>query len=72
VCPMSPATGGGFDNSEYQRLRSDLLGVQRLRPMLPAFLRPCRDTGAFWRFIKPKFTPARNGGDTFAVNLSRR
>lgn len=52
---MSAATGAGFDNSEYQRLRSDLLAVPRLKSKLPAFLRTCRDTGAFWSFIKPKF-----------------
>ena len=52
---MSAATGGGFDDNEYQRLRSDLLAVSRLKPRLPAFLRTCRDTGAFWSFIKPKF-----------------
>jgi hypothetical protein len=52
---MSAATGGGFDNDEYQRLRSDLLAVSRLKPRLPAFLGTCRDTGAFWSFIKPKF-----------------
>jgi hypothetical protein len=52
---MSAATGGRFDDSEYQRLRGDLLAVPRLKPKLPVFLRTCRDTGAFWSFIKPKF-----------------
>jgi hypothetical protein len=52
---MSAATGGGFDNSEYQRFRGDLLAVPRLKFKLPAFLRTCRDIGAFWSFIKPKF-----------------
>ncbi len=52
---MSFATGGGFENREYQRLRSELLAVPRLRPRLPAFLNSCRDTGSFWSFIKPKF-----------------
>lgn len=28
---MSAATGGGFGNNEYQRLRGDLLAVPRLK-----------------------------------------
>jgi hypothetical protein len=32
-----------------------LLAIPRLKAKLPAFLRTCRDTGAFWSFIKPKF-----------------
>lgn len=52
---ISGATGGQFDNTEYQRLRRDLLAVPRLHAKLPSFLRTCRDTGSFWSFIKPKF-----------------
>ena len=52
---MRHATGGQFENSDYQRLRGDLLAVSGLKSKLPAFLRTCRDTEAFWSFIKPKF-----------------
>lgn len=52
---ISAATGGVFDNSDFQCLRGDLLAVPQLKSKLPSFLRTCRDTGAFWSFIKPKF-----------------
>ncbi len=50
---MAAATGGAFSNDEYQQLRKELLAVPRLKEHLPAFLRTCRDTGAFLSFIKP-------------------
>lgn len=52
---MNAATGGSFDDGEYQRLRSELLAFPSLKSKLPAFLRTCRDTRAFWSFIKLKF-----------------
>jgi hypothetical protein len=50
---IAAATGGGFSNEEYQRLRKELLAVPRVKEQLPSFLRTCRDTSAFWSFIKP-------------------
>lgn len=50
---IAAATGGGFSNKEYQRLRKELLAIPRVKEQLPSFLRTCRDTGAFWSFIKP-------------------
>jgi Abortive infection C-terminus len=50
---MAAATGGVFANDEYQQLRKELLAVPRLKEQLPSFLKTCRDTGAFWSFIKP-------------------
>jgi len=50
---IAAATSGGFGNEEYQRLRKQLLSVPRVKEQLPSFLRTCRDTGAFWSFIKP-------------------
>lgn len=52
---ISAAAGGVFDNSEYHRLRGDLLAVPGLKSKLPTFLRMCRDTDSFWSFIKRKF-----------------
>jgi hypothetical protein len=52
---IAMATGGNFDNDEYQRLRKDLLANPRVRKTLPSFVRTCRDTAAFWSFIKPMF-----------------
>jgi hypothetical protein len=52
---IAAATGGGFGNDEYQRLRMELLAISRVNEKLPSFVRTCRDTGAFWSFIKPRF-----------------
>ena len=68
---ISAATGGRFDNSEYQRLRNDLLPVPRLKPKLPVFLRTCRDTGAFWSLSNQSLLTGRSDGNTFAANSSQ-
>jgi hypothetical protein len=52
---IAMATGGTFDNDEYQRLRKELLANPRVREKLPSFVRTCRDMAAFWSFIKPMF-----------------
>lgn len=52
---IAAATGGAFDNEEYQRLRKELLANSRVKEMLPAFVGTCRDTDAFWSFIKPMY-----------------
>jgi hypothetical protein len=52
---IAAATGGTFDNEEYQRLRKELLANSRVKEMLPTFVRTCRDTDAFWSFIKPMY-----------------
>ncbi len=50
----SHATGGGADNSEYVKLRHELLKNSTLAPMLPSWLKLHRDLGSFWGFIKNK------------------
>jgi len=53
---IAAATGGQFGNDEYHRLRQELLANTRLKEKLPSFVRTCRDTSAFWSFIKPRYT----------------
>ena len=52
---IAAATGGTFDNDEYQRLRKELLANPRVKEKLPSFVRTCRDTDAFWGFVKPMY-----------------
>ena len=52
---ISQATGGGEDDAEYIRLRQMVLSNSALDPLLPKFLRTCRNLAQFWQFIKFKF-----------------
>jgi hypothetical protein len=52
---ISHATGGKEDDAEYARLRQMLLSNSALDPILPTFLRTCRNLSQFWQFIKYKF-----------------
>lgn len=51
----SHATGGQANNTEYLRLRSELVGDESLSEYLPSFVRTNRDLGSFWSYIKSKF-----------------
>jgi hypothetical protein len=53
---VARATGGGGDDAEYRRLRSDLLNDARLKAKLPRFLHTCRDLFQFWQFIKYEYS----------------
>ncbi len=46
------ATGGGGDNARYQQLRAELLHHPIVGPILPDFVRKCRDLSHFWEHIK--------------------
>jgi hypothetical protein len=39
-------------NGLYQQLRSELMSDTALRPLLPQFVRTCRDLSHFWGYIK--------------------
>jgi hypothetical protein len=52
---LAHATGGACDDDEYRHLREELLRIPQLKDKLPTFLRTCRDTAAFWSFIKTRF-----------------
>ncbi|CAN5735913.1 hypothetical protein BH23GEM5_BH23GEM5_24890 [soil metagenome] len=52
---VSAATGGTEDNTEYRRLRDELLAEPTLIDLLPRFLHTCRDLNQFWGFIKHKY-----------------
>lgn len=49
---IAQATGGDGDNSDYVRLRSELLGDPLTQEALPRFVRTCRDLSQFWQYIK--------------------
>jgi hypothetical protein len=51
---ISRATGGSPDGHAYEYLRRETLADAELRPLLPDFVRTCRDLGAFWSHIKPR------------------
>jgi hypothetical protein len=52
---VSRATGEAEDDTEYTRLRQVVLSQAPLEPLLPRFLRTCRNLDQFWQFIKHKF-----------------
>lgn len=53
---VSYATGGTASDSDYKRLRSELLAESMIRDQLPRFVRTCRDLHQFWQFIKREFS----------------
>lgn len=52
---ISRATGGGFDESIYKYIRSELIKNKSIEKYLPHWIKTCRDPEHFWGFIKPKF-----------------
>lgn len=52
---IDAATGGSGQGPVYEHLRREFMYDDEIRPLLPAFVRSCRDLGAFWSFIKPRF-----------------
>lgn len=54
IC-LARATGQGGDADRYRALREELVAEQRISQRLPTFVRACRDLGAFWAYIQPKF-----------------
>jgi len=59
---VAACEGATSSTGFYQDLRSDLMGDSVLRPLLPEFVRTCRDLNHFWGYIKsvsPKWAPRR-------------
>jgi len=52
---VSHATGGSEDDAEFVRLRQMLLSNAALDPLVPRFLKTCRNLDQFWQFIKFQF-----------------
>jgi len=55
---LAHATGGSFDNAEYQRMRTALMNA--LGDKLPKFVRVNRDTSQLWAYFK-KTSPTYQG-----------
>jgi len=60
---VNRATGKDADPFEYQALRKYFLDQTAIKPVLPDFVRKCRDLSQFWPYIKNKF-------DTYAERRS--
>lgn len=51
----SRARGNEVSNNDYQQLREELLNNDKLRNILPIFIKTNPDIKSFWSFIKQKF-----------------
>ena len=51
----SRARGNEVSNNEYQKLRRELLDNDKLKDILPIFIKTNPDINSFWSFIKQKF-----------------
>lgn len=49
------ATGKDASDSEFEKLRHELLSNTSLQGLLPSWLKVHRNLGSFWGFIQPKF-----------------
>ncbi|PPU45502.1 abortive phage resistance protein [Xanthomonas arboricola] len=52
---ISHATGNVENDADYVRLRQVILANPSLDPLLPKFIRTCRNLPQFWQFIKFEF-----------------
>ena len=52
---VSSATGNSEDDAEYTRLRNFALSQGTLEPLVPRFIRTCRNLGQFWQLIKTSY-----------------
>lgn len=52
---IAHATADSSEPQEYQSLRQEIVGHPLLKDIAPRFLRTCRTSAQFWRFIKYKF-----------------
>lgn len=52
---VAHATDGRAEDSDYRRLRDELVPNPLTKGGLPYFVRACRDLNQFWQFIKRKF-----------------
>lgn len=68
------ATGGesnDTDEYEYKRLRRFFLTDEETKNSVPDFIRESRDLGAFWAFIKPKFSTYKERRSFIYTELSK-
>jgi len=49
---VSQATGNAEDDGEFLRLRQVVLSQPSIDPLVPRFLKTCRNLAQFWQFIK--------------------
>jgi hypothetical protein len=56
-------TGGDMSDSEYLRIRTELISDLEIRPLLPSFVRTCRDSGTLWAYLKS----VHEGGGAYSV-----
>lgn len=59
---VAACEGKTSDSYSYEALRREFMSDQALQPLLPEFVRTCRDLGHFWGYIKtisPKWEPRR-------------
>lgn len=60
---ISACEGRTDHDGLYQQIRSEWMNEPALRPLLPEFVRTCRDLSHFWGYIKsvsPKWEPRRH------------
>lgn len=67
---VSRATGGGYDNDKYIRIRKLLLDKKNFKHLAPQFVKSCRNIDEFWRFIKPKFPTYDERRDYLATEFN--
>lgn len=53
---ISRATGGNFDSRNYQFIRKEFLQDETIKPLLPTYIKDCRDIEQFWQFIKEEIS----------------
>jgi hypothetical protein len=49
---IARATGKGYDDAEYQKIRKLILSNSKLDKLVPKFLKTCRTLDDFWQWIK--------------------
>ena len=52
---VSFATGGAFDDAEYQRIRKLVINDSRSKKLAPEFLKKHRSLAQFWNFVKYEY-----------------
>lgn len=56
---VTRATGGATSDTDYRKLRAELVGNALIKDFVPRFVHTCRTLDEFWGFIKPKFPSYR-------------
>ncbi len=60
---MALATGGAVVEILYRQIRSEFVSDPILKPLLPKFVRTCRDGGSLWAYLKS----VHSGGGAYAI-----